>query len=131
MIDYKTGNTPSKTTNTIEDVFSTDDISLRHTDYFLQSILYSIIVRHSEQWNDRRLPVSPALLFIQHSMGENYDPVLKLGKEKINDVEEYYEEFKERLKNVLREIFDPKTDFSPTPDTKRCNACPYNRLCGI
>jgi len=131
VIDYKTGNTPSKTTNTIEDVFSTDDISLRHTDYFLQSILYSIIVRHSEQWNDRRLPVSPALLFIQHSMGENYDPVLKLGKEKINDVEEYYEEFKERLKNVLREIFDPKTDFSPTPDTKRCNACPYNRLCGI
>ncbi|WP_315578661.1 PD-(D/E)XK nuclease family protein [Hoylesella oralis] len=131
VIDYKTGNTPSKTTNTIEDVFSTDDISLRHTDYFLQSILYSIIVRHSEQWNDRRLPVSPALLFIQHSMGENYDPVLKLGKEKINDVEEYYEEFKERLKNVLREIFDPKTDFSLTPDTKRCNACPYNRLCGI
>ena len=131
VIDYKTGNTPSKVTNTIEDVFSTDDISLKHTDYFLQTILYSIIVRHSEQWNDRKLPVSPALLFIQHSMGENYDPVLKLGKEEINDVEVYYEEFKERLKNVLTEIFDPKTAFMPTHDTQRCNTCPYNRLCGI
>ena len=131
VIDYKTGNTPLKTINTIEDVFSTDDISLRHTDYFLQSILYSIIVRHSELWNDRRQPVSPALLFIQHSMGENYDPVLKLGKENINDVEEYYEEFKERLKNVLREMFDPETEFVPTHDTKRCSTCPYNRLCGI
>jgi len=131
VIDYKTGNVPKSPVNDVPEIFGTSDIATKHTDYFLQTILYSIIVHRSGEWNGEGLPVSPALLFIQHSLGDDYDPVLKLAKEKITDVAQLYDEFKEQLQGVLGELFEPEIPFRPTDHTERCASCPYNRMCGI
>lgn len=131
VIDYKTGRIPQLKTYSMEEIFTGSDIIRKHTDYYFQTMLYAMIVRHDNDMNPDRLPVSPALLFIQHASGDGYDPTLTLGKEKMTDIEHYGQEFKERLQDLLAAIFEPQTPFVPTTDRARCATCPYHHLCGI
>ncbi len=131
VIDYKTGNIPQTKTNNVEEIFAGNDISKKHTDYYFQTMLYAMIIRHQQEINPDSLPVSPALIFIQHASGKDYDPTLVFGKDKIIDIESYLTDFKEQLQHLLSEIFDPHTAFSPTSDHDRCIGCPYAQLCGI
>ena len=73
----------------------------KHTDYYLQSMLYSIIVRHNRNLNPAQEPVSPGLLFIQNAGAEDYDPTLKMGKELISSIDVYEEEFMKQLKVLI------------------------------
>lgn len=131
VIDYKTGKESTNRIGNIKEVFAGKDISRKHTDYFLQTILYSNIIRESTEWNAVDMPVSPALVFIQHTSGNDYDPTLAINNQKIIDVKEYSNEFMEMLKQLLSEIFEPKLAFVPTQDTAICEYCPYRRLCGV
>jgi len=131
VIDYKTGSQPSMKTKTVEEIFSTKDISKRHSDYFLQAILYSLIVSRSAEWNAHGLNVSPALLFIRQSAKEGYDPTMSLGDERITDVEKYANEFTELLKLTLANIFEPTLPFSPTDEKSHCSTCPYKQICEL
>ena len=130
VIDYKTGHAPTMHPAKLEEVFGEDGNSLkRHNDYYLQSMLYSIIVSHSGQLNPSHDPVSPGLLFIQKAGADDYDPTLLMGREPIEDVTEYEEEFWASLKRVLNEIFDKRVPFSATSERTRCATCPYAALC--
>ncbi len=131
VIDYKTGRPDSSSLKEIGEVFSRTDISGKHPGYYLQSMLYSLIVRRGSKYNKEELPVSPALLYIQQTAGENYDPILKLGKERIDDVETYKEEYEEGIMAVINEIFSPDIRFEPTEERSRCDNCPYAALCGL
>ncbi|MBQ7472118.1 MAG: PD-(D/E)XK nuclease family protein [Prevotella sp.] len=133
VIDYKTGRQASMSVNDIADLFTGMDIGKKHSDYFLQTILYSYIVRHSRKYNPNDTPVAPALLFIQHAGAENYDPVLSLGSGKsqspIADVQDVEQEFIEHLSQLLADLFNPAVPFRPAADETLCEHCPYSRLC--
>ena len=128
VIDYKTGSSRLKPLADIKSIFSDED-GAKHTDYYLQTFLYGCLVRSSRQYNAKGLPVSPALLFIQHAGGDDYDPVLFFGKERINDVADYSQEFRQLLIEKIEEIFDANRDFVPTSNRNRCEHCPYRQLC--
>ncbi|HAT61722.1 MAG TPA: nuclease [Prevotella sp.] len=130
VIDYKTGNVPQSQVNKIEEIFATDRIQQRHSDYFLQSFLYALIVRQDPNLDKGHLPVGPALLFIQHAGAKDYDPTLSIGKNKVIDIQEYAEDYKIFLTGVLQQIYDPAIAFLPTEDRTRCQNCPYHKLCG-
>ena len=129
VIDYKTGNKAQAKIKTIEEIFSGEDISRKHTDYYLQTMLYSLIVDRSSRHNPEGEPVSPALLFIQHTTGDEYDPTLTLGDEKITSAGRYRDEFTDRLKGVLTDIFDLSHPFVATADRRHCDTCPYRQIC--
>lgn len=131
VVDYKTGNPPSGGIKSIEEVFDSKNISTKHSNYYLQAILYSIIVSHSEQWNEQNSAVSPALLFIKNATTNDYDPTLTIDKHPINDVTEYEEVFIEKLKETIADIFSTHTAFTPTDDRKKCELCPYRMICGL
>lgn len=130
VVDYKTGRYPSKKVNSVEEIFLMPIEPDRHADYYLQTMLYSMIVRHDTRVNPKGRAVSPALLFIQHTAEEGYDPTLVIGKERVADVADYEEEFTDRLKAVVSDIFDPQKPFNPTEDKSMCGLCPYAGLCG-
>ena len=130
VVDYKTGGSKPKSLNDSDEVFDPSKIQSNHSDYYLQAMLYSGIVRHSQEHNPQRLHVSPALLFIQRSSGDDYDPTLCFGREKITDIEKYKAEFDDNLQTVISEIFSYSTPFYPTDDDNICRTCPYIRLCG-
>ena len=123
VIDYKTGAKKHKDLPDVATIFDPAYVK-DHSDYYLQAFLYSHIVRQKTD-----LPVSPALLFIQHAGADNFDPVLKLGKDPVSDIATVSEEFMQLLTEKMSEIFCQDLAFSPTEDQDRCSSCPYQMLC--
>lgn len=130
VVDYKTGGRKIKAMPDLESIFDPDKLK-DHSDYYLQAMLYSMIVEQSGSVNPLKLPVSPALLFIQHTTGEDYDPTLCFGKEPITDAGMHRDKFMERLKVKVEEIFNPDIPFTPTTDDNICKTCPYAQICGM
>ena len=124
VIDYKTGSHVPTPLSGVDAIFDPGQLK-NHSDYYLQTFLYSIIVSREHPG----IAVSPALLFIQHAGGDDYNPVLKFGKDYVDDVAPHAPVFMERLTAIISEIFDPATPFVPTSDRSRCSGCPYRMLC--
>ncbi len=130
VVDYKTGHPAQQTPTGIDDLFDPRQLAPKHTDYYLQAFLYALIVRRHPRLNPQQLPVSPALLFIQHNKGADDDPTLVLAKEYVTDIEKHAADFEEKLKQLLSEIYNADLPFVPTPEKERCTHCPYKKLCG-
>ena len=126
VIDYKTANRRLKVFADVEAIFAQENLG-DHSDYYLQAFLYSHIVR----LKSKQVPVAPALLFIQHASGDDYDPTLCLGREPVNDIAEVSAPYMKQLGSIISDIFNPAISFTPTDDRKRCQHCPYARLCGM
>lgn len=131
VVDYKTGIQATRKIKEIEEIFSDMNISQKHSDYYLQAILYSLIVDNSTKYNKQKDCVSPALLFVKQASKENYDPVLEIDSQKIANVREYKVEFEQHLKEVLHDIFNTNLPFTPTTDNTRCGKCAYRRICKV
>lgn len=130
VVDYKTGGKKIKPLPDIEAVFDPSRLK-DHSDYYLQAMLYSLIAGESAQLNPANLPVSPALLFIQHTAGDDYDPTLCFGKAPITDVMEHRDRFSEQIKEKVNDMFNPDIPFVPTADDNICKTCPYAAICGL
>lgn len=129
VVDYKTGAKEVGSFKEVADLFNPVNIK-KHSDYMLQAMLYSIIVKENDsEHNPKHMPVSPALLFIQRGKKKDYDPTLQLDKQPITDIKEYRDEFIEKLKEKLDEIFNPEIPFSITDNTDTCKLCPYAMMC--
>lgn len=132
VVDYKTGRSLVSWPASIEDVFDTSLTESRHANYYLQTMLYSIIVSRDTRLNPNHLPVAPALLFIQNTGGKDNDPTLRLGRnQRINDISLLSDDYITNLRRVVTSIMEPSTEFMPDKDRNRCQRCPYARICGI
>ena len=131
VIDYKTGAKGiSSPVAEIPDIFNPSLAGGdKHTDYYLQSMLYSLYVRRDARFNPAQSPVSPSLIFIQRAFSEDYDPTILVGKSKVTDIADYAEEYEAGLNELVNEIFDPQVPFCPTCNAKSCEYCPYKKLC--
>ena len=114
VIDYKTGKNNKK-----------------NDGYILQSFIYSLLVDESPMMNPEKLEVSPALLYIQHSAGKDFDPTVVYEKEKVTNVSKFREEFMNTVEQIIAEIFNPEQPFACTDDKTVCTHCPYSNLCGV
>ena len=124
VIDYKTGSKLLKPLSDVDAIFKQESL-VNHSDYYLQTFLYAALVKQK----NIAVPVSPALLFIQHASGENYDPTLSFGKETITDVGPNLSRFMELLRNTVDEMFNSDIPYQPTDHRERCEFCPYRQLC--
>ena len=110
----------------VDAIFAQESLQ-NHSDYYLQAILYASIVR--AQHPDT--PVSPALLFIQHTASNDYDPTICFGNTPVTDVADISQRFFELLQQTVDDIFNPQIAFVPTDDRNRCRYCPYRQLCSL
>lgn len=135
VLDYKTGRTATQSVTDVADIFSGENITQKHADYYLQAMLYASIVSHSAKLNPNELAVAPALLFIQHAGGDDYNPILTIGtfnnRLLLSDIRAVEKEFMERLTTLISEMLDKSVPFTPTADTTRCQNCPYRQICGL
>ena len=126
VVDYKTGSRQPSPLANVDAIFQPESLA-NHSDYYLQTFLYACIVRSQHP----ATPVSPALLFIQHAGADDYNPILKFGKNYIDDVANDQQRFGELLQQTVDEMFNPALPFTPTADRSRCTNCPYRQLCSI
>lgn len=141
VIDYKTGKPLQTPPSSVADIFDPALVDTKHTDYYLQAFLYASLIRHGKTSahgaNPDGLPVAPALLFIREARKEHYTPILAFAgakrgsRQMVEDIEAYFTDFEQGLKDLLAEIFDPEMPFIPTSHTERCQSCPYNKICGV
>jgi CRISPR/Cas system-associated exonuclease Cas4 (RecB family) len=73
--------------------------------------------------------VVPALFFVQRSSQDNYNPILELSNQPIEDIGALRSDFEEHLSEVINEIFNPQMPFCPTTVNSRCATCPFKPLC--
>ena len=124
VVDYKTSNRRPKPIADVEAIFLPENIR-EHSDYYLQTFVYADII--SRQRPDHK--VSPALVFIQHAGGDNYDPTLCFGSQPVRDIAQVSARFNELLEETITEMFSPDVPFQPTSDQRTCSTCPFAALC--
>ena len=124
VVDYKTSNRRPKPIADVEAIFLPENIR-EHSDYYLQTFVYADII--SRQRPDHK--VSPALVFIQHAGGDNYDPTLCFGSQPVRDIAQVSARFNELLEETITEMFSPDVPFQPTSDQRTCSTCPFATLC--
>lgn len=129
VVDYKTGSPIKSVIKSIDEVFEGN--SYKHSDYYLQTFLYSLIINNSSKLNPSKYNVSPALLFIKQASADNYDPVLCIDEHKVTDIGIYKTEYLKLLKEKLSEIFSKQKPFVPTNDKRTCEKCAFRMICGI
>ena len=125
IVDYKTGGQPAKLQN-IEQLFTPD---AKRPGYIFQTFLYADMVhRQTGQ------PVTPALLYIHRAASDDYSPLIHQAGEgrksvPIDDFAPYADEFRQRLTDLLVQIFGEEGSFPQTEDASRCEYCDFRRLC--
>lgn len=130
VVDYKTGAKEQGALNSIDDIFSQENIS-KHSDYFLQAMLYSHNVRYA-QWHDAQgIPVTPELHFVQKVRHDSFSPNLVINKLPITDINDVDSEFIQKLSETISEIHNPDIPFHPTDNDKACENCQFKSLCGM
>ncbi len=135
VVDYKTGKAKKGPVN-IEGIFDSS-VANAHG-YYLQTFLYSLIMSRNNavsspmEKTETDLPVAPCLFYVLDATdSQQYDPILKLGKDAITDIRDVADEYIEGLRRVLSEIYDPTRPFVQAEDTqKHCEYCDFRRLCG-
>lgn len=130
IVDYKTGGDADTPAN-VQALFIPDK---KRSNYVFQTFLYaSIVCKKLREKNDSRL-VAPALLYIHRAASENYSPVIQMGeprkpKEPVDNFAQYEGDFRENLKTLLEDIFNPDISFTQTEIEDKCAYCDFKALC--
>lgn len=130
IVDYKTGGDADTPAN-VQSLFIPDK---KRSNYVFQTFLYaSIVCKKLREKNDSRL-VAPALLYIHRAASENYSPVIQMGeprkpKEPVDNFAQYEGDFRENLKTLLEDIFNPDVSFTQTEIEDKCAYCDFKALC--
>ena len=91
---------------------------------------YAYIMSMQPQFSKYRF--APTLLYTRTSSKPTKEDIYyKLGTDYLTDFSaQCGQEFEERLKNIISEIFNPDITFEPTDDKEACKNCDFATLCG-
>lgn len=124
IVDYKTGGSADKS-QSIDSLFMRDK---NRSGYIFQTFLYaSIMSRLSQQ------RIAPALLYIHRAAADDYSPIIRIKEDKeveeVLDFSIYEGKFREKLQELLEEIFHPDIPFTQTDVEDKCAYCDYKAMC--
>ena len=128
VIDYKTGSRQQKELKSTDDIFDASKIE-SHTDYYLQTLLYAVIIAADKSINPMSLPVTPQLFFVQKMSSRDFSPSLVINGAEIDDARDIAKEYIEGLQRLLADILNPELPFAPTSRTATCLTCPLSQIC--
>ena len=123
IIDYKTGG-DSKRVKNLENLFSSERKD--RNDAVFQLFFYSLLLKNKIK-NDN--PIIPGLMNIREINNKNFTINISVDNDKINNVNDYLNEFESLLSKKLSEIFDKNLQFIETDDKEACKFCAYKNLC--
>jgi RecB family exonuclease len=123
VIDFKTGNGSNKGKfKELDELFTTESIG--KTKEVFQIFCYSLSVK--ETLNAQS--VEPAIWFVRTVMPGDKPQVLQ-STSTIQDFSPFANDFKQKLSELVHEIFNSELPFTQTTHTENCKTCPYNGIC--
>ena len=128
IVDYKTGKDKG-TPKSISDLFPPTKYKYRNSQAF-QILYYAYIMSHQAKYSAHKL--APVLLFTRSSSKPTKEDIYySIGDNVIYDFKtQCGQEFEEKLKNTISELFNPDIAFYPTDDEEACKNCDFKNLCG-
>jgi hypothetical protein len=123
VLDYKTGRDEKKVYG-FASLFDRDHPNRNKA--AMQALFYAFLYEPHATSDER---ITPGLVNAKELFGDQFDPRLLLDKHPIDDYRPYAAEFTQALSELLSELYDPTVPFSQTEDLKKCDYCPFTRLC--
>jgi CRISPR/Cas system-associated exonuclease Cas4 (RecB family) len=123
VIDYKTGK-DELSFESIESLFKRDG---KRNKAAFQTMLYALLYRVNTRKSYHK--IVPGLMNRINLFDKDFKFGLKVGKEFMENVEPLLEEFDDRLKKLLEELYDPTVPFDQTTDVELCRFCSYQGIC--
>ncbi|MBO5699003.1 MAG: PD-(D/E)XK nuclease family protein [Bacteroidaceae bacterium] len=131
VVDYKTSNA-IQTTKSIDDLF--DNTQKKRAAYIFQTLYYCYVLAQKSEF--AQYPIKPYLMYVKLA-NEIAEMDVKIDKEVVNDFvnqdiagESLMQAFAEKLKNLVRDIFDPNKPFVQAENESNCKYCPFKEICG-
>ena len=128
IVDYKTGASHIEFSG-IDSLF--DETLQKLNSAVFQTLLYSLMFSMNE--NNK---VQPALYYVRDMQNKGYSPLLQMGggkqkpgKTEITHFSMVQKEFKEKLRETLRELFDLSVPFEQCKDAEYCTYCDFKKIC--
>lgn len=126
IVDYKTGGDVPSTIKNIDDLFAYTNRKKVH--YQLQILIYSSLIHKS-----KGVDVTPVLNFVNQKV-DDVECILKMGEPKKGEPilvdDKFCDEFDEKLKNALADIFNVNKDFTQTEEPEKfCDNCAFKQIC--
>jgi CRISPR/Cas system-associated exonuclease Cas4 (RecB family) len=122
IIDYKTGNVGSLAFKEVEELFRKVEKSPKKE--ILQALIYSVVVQDCTS----EIAIKPAIFSLRKLFFDNFDPTIKMDKTELV-ISAIKEEFTEKLKMLLTEIYSSTGNYQQTPHLEHCKYCAYNTIC--
>lgn len=128
IVDYKTGKDKG-TPKSVSELFPPTKYKNRNSQAF-QILYYTYIMSHQAKYSAHKL--APVLLFTRSSSKPTKEDIyFSIGNNVIYDFKtQCGQEFEEKLKNTISELFNPDIAFNPTDDEEACKNCDFKNLCG-
>lgn len=126
VVDYKTGKADHKNEfSSMAELF--DGTSKNRKDYIFQIFLYSYLLQKHLYPHKK---VVPELLFIRETWQKDFEAgVFDKSASKVNSIELYALEFKQKMDELLNEFFDSSIPYAQTKIEEKCRYCPYASIC--
>jgi len=124
VLDYKTGN-GNLEFNNIDEVFEYNND--KRPKYILQTFLYGTLYK---QYAGGKTLI-PGIIYLRDTYKDNFSTeiVNKQTKTKVDNYEEYEDDFLGALKSCLEDIFNPDVAFKQSESIKPCEYCSYKNIC--
>ena len=124
VLDYKTG----KDERQISSIASFFDRTHEYRNKAaMQAFFYAFL--YYEKFPQTQEKIIPGLLNAKELFTDSFDVRLRLDKEPVSDFTFHAPEYRQHLKLLLAELFDPAIPFNQTHDVKKCQNCPYYSIC--
>lgn len=128
IIDYKTGKDELKF-DSIDSLFAREG---KRNKAAFQTLLYALMYVNSRSLSGRTRAdqrVVPGLINRMNLFDDDFQFGLQIGRQHVHDVSEIFPEFREKLKGLLEEIYDPAVPFDQTTSVEPCKYCAYSSIC--
>jgi RecB family exonuclease len=122
IFDYKTGGSAKKY-EALADLVS--PIRGRASHIFQTYVYASVLLRQ----NRFRLPVAPALIYLQDAGKDDFQPAVLHNGQPVNDFSEIYPEFEPLFLAKIAELFNTAIPFTQTALTDNCKYCEFCEMC--
>ncbi len=126
LVDYKTGYVSYDSTS-FDDYF----VNMNNSDPTFQMMLYAELLSSWERWQSRygHPKLGLSIYAVNSPQRVNEIRVPQINKETIGYYDEVREEFNERLRAMLHEIYIEDKEFEAMPEEKKCSYCSFRAIC--
>ncbi len=130
IIDYKSGN-KSDVITSIDNLFDRE-LKNRNSHAF-QALFYALIISEMKDFSAKKF--RPSLFYVRFMNRNEYSDILKIKNEKEtilsdeNNTKKFLSDFKEKLIELIEEIFCTDYSFKMTENEDKCKYCEFNKIC--